>query len=280
LLSAKRWTDSMRYQSLVLTIPFLFALAPVPHAETGFESASGPVRIVDLAGTTSVAVGDTVFPLVTNSLAALHTQTGDHVLVIYSTGGNLCPAQFVWLDTTPGSVGLSKAFGTCSEVAEVSRNGTLITVTMESFNASVGTVAFDYDGERITERVLGLQSSEVATAAAAAGNPDVWIGESLHEYLGAAENEANLIASLGWDALDELRASTAVGSARLESDGEWITGSGCRPHMCNTDYGALAIHRQTGRVVAALRRSGEGPRLLGEPLGPLPNAIREVMTRR
>ncbi|HLS69258.1 MAG TPA: hypothetical protein VK035_07935 [Kiloniellales bacterium] len=225
-----------------------------------------------------MAVGDTIFPLGTHSHAALHTQVGDLVLVTYSTGGNLCPAQFVWLNTAPGSVGLSKTFGTCSEGAEVSRDGKFVTVTMQSSNASVGMVAFDYDGERITERMLGLESSDVAKAAA--GNPEAWIGESLHEFLRAAENEAQLISALGWDALDELRHSTVVGSERLESDGDWITGSGCRPHMCNTDYGALAIHRQTGSLLAALKSSGEKPRLVGEPLGPLPNAIREVMTRR
>lgn len=144
-----------------------------------------------------------------------------------------------------------------------SHDNETVTVTMPSLNGSIGNVAFDYDGSTISERQLGLESSEIAQAAA--GNPDAWIGESPY-------------AAIGWDALDELRRTLVVGSQEMTLDGGWIVGSGCQPHMCSSDFSAIAIHRESGGFLAAVKRDGERPRLLGSPAGPLPVEIRKVMT--
>lgn len=266
--------------------PTLFALSlfaallamPSAWAFQAYDTPSGRAQIIELEGEGyMVAIGNQVIPLNTYSRSYLSTRVGNYILVSISSGGVACPTTFAWLDTSAGNVRLSETFGTCAEGGEVTHADGILTVTMNSYNASEGMVAFDYDGKTITRRVLGLEESDIAKAAA--GNPDAWIGESMHEFLTAAETEADLIAAFGWDDLDQLRNSTIVGSGGMEADGDWIVGSGCRPHMCNTDYGAFAIHRQTGSLLGALKSSGEKPRLIGEPVGALPAEIREVLIR-
>lgn len=60
-------------------------------------------------------------------------------------------------------------------------------------------------------------------------------------------------------------------------EGNWIVGEGCRPHMCDTDFAAIALHRGTGQLIAAIKRGGARPQLLGAPPEALPNSIRAVM---
>jgi len=266
----------MRSAIPALSLIGMLVAAPAAFAQDTYDSPSGAVRIVGGSGEQkSVTVGDQVIPL-GDYYAGLHEKVGNLVLVSISSGGTACPSQFAWLDTTPGKVRISETFGTCSDYAEVSHDNETVTVTMPSLNGSIGNVAFDYDGSRISERQLGLESSE--TAQAAIGNPDAWIGESPYEYLTAAEHEADLIATIGWDALDELRKTLVIGSQEMTLDGDWIVGSGCQPHMCSSDFSAIAIDRESGEFLAAVKRDGERPRLLGSPAGPLPVEIRKVMT--
>lgn len=268
----------MVMKRLVHALPVMAMLLGASNAaaEEVYDSPSGPVRIIEMGIEKAVAVGDRVFPLDTLK-AYVGERVGNLFLIYVDSGGNLCPRMFAWLDTTPGDVHITGQFGTCSEAAEVSTDGDVVRVTQDSFNPSEGTVAFDYDGQTVTRRVLGLESSEVAQAAA--GNVDAWIGQGVFEYLRAAETEADLIKAFGWDDLDLLRKSAVVSSPddAFKIEGEWVVGSGCRPHMCNSDAGALAIHRQTGALLGALKENHQ-TRLIGSPAGPLPNTIREMLT--
>ena len=251
-------------------------VAPIPAiAADSMTSPSGEVRIVggDME-MKSVSVGGSVLPL-DDFRADLLDKVGNLILVAIYSGGTACPATYAWLDTTPGNIGLSERFGTCSDLYEMSHDAETVTVTMPSFDASEGRVAFVFDGREVSRRVLGLESSEVARKGV--GNIDVWIGESPYEYLTARENEATLIRALGWESLDELRNTMVIGSQKMFVEGGWIVGEGCRPHMCNTDFAAIALHRETGQLIAAIKRDGARPQLLGTPPDALPNTIRAVM---
>lgn len=250
--------------------------APVSAlAADSLPSPSGQVRI--LGGDMemkSVSVGGEVFPL-NDFRAELLNQVGNLILIAIYTGGTACPATYAWLDTTPDNLGLTKGFGTCSDLYELSHDSETVTLIMPSFNASEGRVAFVYDGRQVQRRVLGLKSSEIARSAI--GNVDAWLGESPYEFLTARENEAALIKAFGWDTLDDLRNTLVIGSQEMVIEDGWIVGKGCRPHMCNTDYGALALHRETGEAIAAIKRDGSRPGLLGTPPDALPGTIRAVL---
>lgn len=259
----------------------LVALAAVPLPALAADSLPSPSGEVRITGgeyeMKSVTVGGESFPL-GDLRASLVDQLGNLILVAIYTGGTACPATYAWLNTTPGSLGLTDSFGTCSDLYELSHDSETVTLTMPSFNASEGKVAFVYDGRQVARRVLGLESSE--TAQQAQGDAEAWIGESPYEYLTAQETEAGLIGLFGWEDLDQLRNTLVVGSQEMVVDGEWVVGSGCRPHMCDTDFAVLALHRGTGEPIAAIKQDGQPPRLLGEPAAALPVAIRNVMVSR
>lgn len=265
--------------TIAFTAAVVAAITAPAYCETvadRFDSASGRVEIVGgPSEKKSVAVGPKILPL-EDYYASFRERAGNLILIETSSGGFACASMFVWLDTTPGRVRLSEPFGTCSDSAEVTDNGASVRVTMPAGNGSAGFVAFDYDGSVVTERLLGLRSSAVAKRAN--GIPTAWIGQSPYEYVTAPENEANLIDLIGWDDLDALRNSIVVGSQKMTVDGDWIVGSGCRPHVCNTDFAAIALHKGTGSFVAAIKKDGERPKLLGKPTSALPADVRRVMT--
>lgn len=155
-------------------------------------------------------------------------------------------------------------FGTCSDTVEVTHTRDIVTVTMPSLDASRGMVAFDYGGKQITERLLGLRRSGVSGDSA-----DVWIGRSAYAYLTAPENDAALVALMGWEALDAARNASAISSddQALSIDGNWLVASGCQPHSCNTSFTAIALHRESGKPLVALKLEGRPAELLREALG-------------
>tara|TARA_Y100000815_G_scaffold258108_1_gene267221 strand:- start:664 stop:1212 length:549 start_codon:yes stop_codon:yes gene_type:complete len=182
------------------------------------------------------------------------------------------------LDTTRGALRLSEEFGTCSDRIEVTHDSETATVTMPPLDPSSGPVAYIFDGAQVFERQLPLERSPLA--AAAEGDPDAWIGHSPYDYLRAADYEPRLIALMGWETLDALRNAIAVGSQAMVVEGDWIVGEGCWPHNCAEAYAAIAIHREDGSFIAALKLDGERPRLLGAPRSALPPAVRSVLTGR
>lgn len=251
------------------------ALAGSPAlAQEVLDSPSGQVRITGETLKKKVVVGDTVLPIDDSyAYASLGEKVGNLILIHVSSGGTGCPGMFQWLDTTPGQVGLTKEFGTCSDLPVVSHTDEVVTVTLPSLDVSKGSIAFDYDGKQITERMLGLESSGVEP-----GNPKAWEGKYAVEFLGAPENEAALIELMGWEMLDLARNSIVVTSEVLEPQGEWLVAGGCMPHNCGEAFGAIALHAETGQVLVAIKPDGKPAQLFGKPSGPLPVRIREVMT--
>ncbi len=202
---------------------------------------------------------------------------GNKILLSFNTGGSACAMLLRWVNVEQRNISVTDDFGTCSERADVKEKDGLLIVTQQG-RGSEGEVAFDYDGHRVTKRIVGLGSSE--TAQKAKNDVSAWVGKSPFKMLTASETEADLIAQIGWDALDEARTSIMVGSNKMVEDGDWITGAGCRPHMCNTDFGAIAIHQKTGKVIVALKAEKGKARLYGKPEASLPKDIREVMTKK
>ena len=105
-------------------------VAPVPAiAADRMPSPSGEVRIVggDME-MKAVSVGGRVFPL-DDFRADLLDKVGNLILVAIYSGGTACPATYAWLDTTPGNIGLSERFGTCSDLYELSHDAETVTLT-------------------------------------------------------------------------------------------------------------------------------------------------------
>ena len=253
----------------------IVAMAGAPaFGQEIFDSPSGEVRITGEHHARVVRVGDESISLDSGyAYASLREKVGNLILVSVSYGGNACPAEFRWLDTTPGKVALTDSFGTCSDLVEISYTAEVVTVTMPSMNTSVGRVAYDFDGTTITERMLGLEASGVPE-----GDVRAWAGKHASDYLGAAENEARLLELMGWDMLAIARNAILITSEVLEEQTGYLVAGGCKPHDCGDTYGAIALHLETGEPLVAVKEDDASPKLFGMPQGPLPNRIRHVMT--
>lgn len=208
--------------------------------------------------------------------AAFGTRLGDVVLLSVSSGGSMCPAEFVWLDTRPGLVRLSDRFGTCSDLAEVTWDAESLIVTMPSMRPGEGQVAFHWDGKSAAVREQAVASAPSGVGVDAPAR--VWIGRHPAEFLAAPEQTARLTALLGPNALQEAQRIISVATFFTEEAG-WITASGCQPHQCDVTQGAVALHPD-GRVGIALWQQGEVARVWGTFDGMPPPAIARVLQRQ
>ena len=196
---------------------------------------------------------------------------GGYELIAVRGGGNACPATFYWAVYVDGTLEVSEEFGTCAYPEDVTVENGRVIVVMPSFDPSKGDIRFTYDGDEIVEEVLGLKSSGVSDAAA-------WAEKSVYDYMTAGENEALLLSLMEWGDLEAARRASVVGEATMSRDGNWVTGSACRPHMCGDTMMALAINVASGETIVALKEDGVDARLFGKPSEAMPAEVRSVLT--
>lgn len=79
------------------------------------------------------------------------TSEGDVILLAESTGGNACPATYIFVKINKsGQVNYTPSFGTCSDLIKVNQQGTNFVITMPNMNAK-GTTKYLFNGITITE---------------------------------------------------------------------------------------------------------------------------------
>jgi hypothetical protein len=258
--------------SLLMTLAMPAGAEPV---EIPLETPGGTVDVVDGPDgfTRYLTVGDRrFFEEDEYAFVQVEEQVGSLLLVTLSQGGNACPAQYVWLHTDADDVRVSETFGTCSDTFEVSSDAETLTVTLPSLDATEGFVAFDYDGNQITERVVGQEASISGPDAGA----EPWIGQYPHDLFRASDWRGPLVALMGEEAYARAGATIEL-SGPMEAEGDWVAGAGCVKIGCETVRGAVAIHRGDGRLLVALRTPEAGLEVYGDEPGELPPSVQDVI---
>jgi hypothetical protein len=209
------------------------------------------------------------------SVLWIEEQVRDLLLVGRSDGGTLCAAEWMWVHTERGGLRASEPFGTCSDLLTVTDGPVGVTVSMPSHDADWPVVDFVYDGVAVREVPQGQRRSGSPPEAGALA----WVGRHPWELFRASDWRGPLVALLGKEGYRE--AQEAIGSARpMEAEGDWVAGRGCMANGCGAAWGAVAIHRGDGRLLVALGGWEREPRLWGDPKGPLPPTVAEVMAGR
>ena len=73
-----------------------------------------------------------------------------------------------------------------------------------------------------------------------------------------------------------LAQDSIVSSSEMQVSGEWVEGTGFSRETGG--MGAVALSREDGRLlVAIVAGPGVSPQLWGDPRGPLPEQVRQVM---
>ena len=203
----------------------------------------------------------------------IEEELGDLLLVGTSEGGSACAAQWVWIHTENSEFRRSEPFGTCSDLATVTADETTVTVSMPSYDASQPMIDFVYDGATVREIPRGQEPSGAPPEAGA----DAWIGRHPFDLFRSSDWRDPLVALMGEKGYAVAQESI-VSASRMEVHGDWVAGEGCMAHACGEAWGAVAIIRGDGRLLVALDRWDEAPpQLWGDPGGPMPAPIAQVM---
>ncbi len=244
----------------------------------GFDTKAGPLEIVeDGNGQKHLRVGSKAYVLPTEpSLAFLEAQFDDWVLILVSQGGNACNGRYLWFHAVPGELGFSPDFGTCAEAAEVSRraDGTLA-VTMPRASAGAPPVTYLWDGRQLREE----DAARPVSGAAPGQGAEYWIDLYPFDLLAAADYQDRIAAAMDDTARAELARVMELASP-FEAEGAWIVGAGCVKAACDSDRAVIALARDDGRIVVALRSPALGAQLFGNPGGPLPASIVDLLARQ
>lgn len=198
---------------------------------------------------------------------------GDWLLVGVTQGGTACPIEWIWIHRASGAA--SEVFGTCAMAREVRvEPDESLSVLMSSYDPDEPVSRFAFDGATIREFRQGQEPAAVPPGAPA----DDWVGRWPYELFVASDWRGPLIALLGEEGYDEAQAAFGqVGP--FEVEGDWVAAWGCIMHACPMLEGRIAIHRGDGRIIVALAEIDAAPRLYGDPRGPLPPTVAELMER-
>jgi hypothetical protein len=239
-----------------------------------FDTRAGRLEIVEGAsGERALVAGGEAFALPTRPfLAFLEEQFGDWVLILVSQGGNACNGQYVWFHAAPGDLRFSPAFGTCAEAYEVRERDGVLAVTMARVEPGRPPVTYLWDGTRLREEDAPRPGSGMAPG----DGPDFWIGRYPFELIEASDYQDRLAAIMDSEALVEADRLIDL-SSPFRVEGDWIVGTGCVKFSCQSARGAVAVARADGRVIVALTSPQQGARLYGNPGGPLPDTIIELL---
>lgn len=254
---------------LACTLPMMVA------AEAQIDTPSGAATLVSEGTDMRLSLGGKAFVLNGMAYASFRDRVGDVVLISMASGGSACPAMYAWLDTRPGMIRLTQAFGTCSDLAEVSWDSEAVIVTLPSLVPGEGSVAFRWDGKAVTQTKLAVPLSGQPPMAGVAG----WIGQHPGELLAAPEWRPEFALLMGEAAFQDALRIIQVGGM-LERDGDWVAAGGCQPHVCDVTQGAVAVSLTDGRIVVALWEDGVGVRVWGDVAGPVPQVVAEILARR
>lgn len=259
----------------ILTLAFIVLGIPALARPVDTDTSAGRARIVDNAdGTKDVMIGATRVDLPEDAfLAFFDARVGDLLLVVFSPGGNACNGFYTWVHTVPGDIRRSPQFGNCAERGEITWDAENVRVTMPSFEPGKGDVTYSYDGKgHITTSQAGLAASGVVRLAD-------WAGRYGHELVNAGEKQDQLRALVGAENLQAVQWAMDLATP-MQRYGEWVAGTGCARHACDSERAAVAINLSDGRFLVALRTSTRGPVLWGDAGGRLPPPIAEVLGLR
>ncbi|WP_127116242.1 SH3 domain-containing protein [Shimia sediminis] len=237
-----------------------------------YTTPVGDLVLRTKAGNNEIFAGGQSFYIDAFRVGIVH-QKGNWFLLQRLSGGSACPAMYQWVNADGPALQLSEVFGACLDGYEVEESEHSVRVTQLAAAASMGKVAFDYNGKSVVKTLLGLPDDIVENTF----DPKSWIGKHPYSYLSAAGNEGMLIDLFGWNNLERARwGSNGPGHEMKEIDG-WVVGKACQRAFCNQNETALAISVRTGMPIIAVRAEGGSWQIFGNVEGQLPIGLRQVI---
>ena len=190
-------------------------------------------------------------------------QRGSLYLIELGSGGNGCPAVYVWLHSDPAPR-ITEVFGNCAYMNAVTSDGETVTVAVPSRVAAEGDIGFVYDGRSLREVVLGQKSAGIGL------DPADWIGRTPFEMFADADWRARLVELLGEENYRTVGDMMEMSSGVETVDG-WIVADGFK--RLDGVRAVVALHPRNGQIVVAVQSGANGHEVWGNDQGALPEAV-------
>lgn len=185
----------------------------------------------------------------------------DWALVEVRPGGNMCSGAVYVLRISPDTVTMSEALRECSTgILDLRVLPGAIEVDLFDSQLEVDIETVRFDGQTLTRADVPAPIVPAATGG----------GESVSRWLGASAPEIFL------DPAERSRFRTVMADADIQilyqqmivpnpvtRRGDWVVGSGCMRHQCNTHRSIWGLRLSDGAVAAAIIESGRADRVFG-----------------
>ncbi len=181
-------------------------------------------------------------------LGAFRAQGAPYDWVILSTasGGNGCEAELVILGVSASGLTLTPPFGNCTDtITELRVFADGIEIDVPSNDLFNDTHRYRFDGQNFTVADL----PRAAATGGAAEPASRWIGDHPAFLLRNPEEQARFLRIMTRSDFEEFYLRM-TGPGAMIQDGDWVVGTACQRHQCNSDYAALAIRLSDGKRIA------------------------------
>ena len=191
---------------------------------------------------------------------ALAEEAFDWVLVEVRPGGNMCAGSVYILQVSPDFINMSEALRDCSTgILDLRVMPGVIEVDLFDRMLEVDRETARFDGRSLTR--IDHPAPRVAPAAGGASVAR-WLGTSGPDIFGDPAERARFRTVMPDQDIQVLYEQMIVPNA-VAARGDWVEGSGCMRHQCNTHRGIWGLRLSDGAVAAAILVAEQSDRMFG-----------------
>lgn len=192
---------------------------------------------------------------------ALAEEAFDWVLVEVRPGGNMCNGAVYILQVSPDVVSMSAALRDCSTgILDLRVMPGAIEVDLFDPMLEVDRETVRFDGRSLTR--TDHPAPRVPPAIGGGASVLRWLGTSGPDIFGEPAERARFRTVMTDPDIQILYEQMIVPNA-VSARGDWVIGSGCMRHQCNTHRGIWGLRLSDGAVAAAILAAGQPDRLFG-----------------
>ncbi|MEX3016506.1 hypothetical protein [Gymnodinialimonas hymeniacidonis] len=184
----------------------------------------------------------------------------DWVLASHHHGGNSCGGAAYLLRVGADGVAAGQPISDCDGLLlDIRAAADWVEVDRMEPNILVTHVTIRWQGDAYTET---LHYAPPAEAAGAGADVTRWLGEHAANMLEDPSERARFESAMQVWEMQDLWVRLLVGTS-VAQQGDWVFATGCQPHACGLDMGAIGIRISDGAVAAVIRSSGNPDRTFG-----------------
>jgi hypothetical protein len=185
----------------------------------------------------------------------------DWALIEVRPGGNMCAGAVYVLQISPDFVTISEALRDCSTgILDLRVLPGTIEIDLFDPMLEVDLETVRFDGRTLTR--TDIRAPLVPAATGGGESVSRWLGTSAPQIFSDPAERSRFRTVMSDEDIQTLYQQMIVPNP-VTRRGDWIVGTGCMRHACNTNRGVWGLRLSDGAVAAAILDVGRGDRLFG-----------------